>query len=183
MRKAHESGSTRYPRVQIWQRSAAFLIDFICAWLLSVLLGSHFPSVYVAQAFVFALVWLGLRVLLAYWNQGQSLGRWLLNLRVLDAQLNGVIYLPDLARREVVAGFGALLVVIALSDIEVSNFVALLLLIPLAIDCGSIFLDRQRQRAIHDRLAGTVIVATHRGFSLAHRIKRLFTSIRNLVGA
>ena len=159
----------------------AFLIDFICAWLLSLLLGGLFPGSQVAQAIVFALVWLGLRVWLAYWNQGQSLGRWLLDLQVLDAQLSGMLFLPDLARREVVTGFGTLLVTIALSDLEISNFVAILLLVPLAIDCGFVLRDRQ-QRAIHDRLAGTMIVATRRGFSLELKIKRLFASIRSLVG-
>ncbi|MBV9388986.1 MAG: RDD family protein [Chroococcidiopsidaceae cyanobacterium CP_BM_ER_R8_30] len=183
MLKTNKSTLVRVPKVQLWRRSVAFLIDFICTWILSVLLGSQSPTVYVAQAFVFAVIWLSLRVLLAYWNQGQSLGRWLLNLRMLDAQLKGVIYLPDLARREVVTGFGTLLVLIALSDIQISNFVAFLLLIPLAIDCGFIFLDRQRPRALHDRLAGTVIVATHRGFSLDLKIKRLFASIRGFVGA
>ena len=168
---------TRFPRVQIWRRGVAFLIDFVGVWLLSSLLGGNLPGFQFAQVAVFVLAWLGLRVLLVYRNQGQSLGRWALDMKVLDADFGRVPFLQALFKREAVTGLGAILVALALSNIA-TNAGAVLLMVPLAIDCSVALSDTQGRQAIHDRIAGTIMVSTRRGYSLDIKVKRLLANVR-----
>jgi len=168
---------TRFPRVQIWRRGVAFGIDFFVVWLLSSLLGGGLPGFQFAQAVVFVLAWFGLRVLLVYRNQGQSLGRWALDMKVFDAQLVKVPGLQALCKREAITGFCALLAAIALSNL--TNAGSILLIVPLAIDCG-IALSSNRQ-AFHDRIARTIIIPSRRGFSLDLKMKRLLAQVRSSV--
>ncbi len=175
-----EPAYPRFPRVQVWRRGVAFGIDFFGVWLLSLLLGSNSSGFQIAQVVVFVLAWWGTRVLLVYNNQGQSLGRWALDMKVLDAQLGKVPGLQALSKREAVTGFGAILAVIALSNLA-TNAGAVLLVVPLAIDCGIALSDPQGRQAIHDRLARTMIVSTRRGYSLDIKVKRLVAEVRHRV--
>ena len=168
---------TRFPRVQIWRRGVAFSIDFVGIWLLSSLLGGNRPGFEVAQVVVFILAWCGARVLFVYRNQGQSLGRWALDMKVLDAQLGKVPSLQALCKREGVTGFGALLVAIACRNTP-TNLGALLLMVPLAIDCGIALSDTAAKQTFHDRIARTMIVSTRRGYSLDIKVKRLLAQVR-----
>ena len=175
-----EQDYLRFPRVQIWRRGIAFGIDFVIVWLLSSVLGGNLPGFQFVQVVVFVLAWWGVRVLAVYNNQGQSLGRYALDMKVLDAQLGRVPELQALSQREAVTGFGALLVAIALSNLA-TNAGAVLLLIPLAIDLSSALSDTRRRQAIHDRMARTIIVSTRRGYSLDIKVKRLIAQVRNRV--
>lgn len=168
---------TRFPRVQIWRRGVAFLIDFVGVWLLSSLLGGNLPAFVV----VFVLAWLGLRVLLVYRNQGQSLGRWTLDMKVFDPQLGKVPGFQALLKREAVTGLGALLVAWPLNTTGPVNFAAILLMIPLAIDCGIALSDPILRQAFHDRIARTMMVSTRRGYSLDIKVKRLLARVRRNV--
>jgi uncharacterized RDD family membrane protein YckC len=162
----------RFPKVPIERRTAAFVIDFLGVWLVS----SFVPSM-LFQMLVFMLLWLGLRVLMVSSNQGQSLGRWALDIKVLDAKgkIPGLI---TLAKREGIVGFCALLAMIGLR-IGLANGISLLLLIsPLAADCGVAFADAEAQQAFHDRIAKTFIIQSRRGFSLDLRLKKLFAQVR-----
>ncbi len=170
----------RFPRVQIWRRGIAFGIDFVSVWLLSSLLGGNLPGFQFVQVVVFILAWWGVRVLAVYNNQGQSLGRYALDMKVLDTQLGRVPELQALSQREAVTGFGALLVAIALNNLA-TNAGAVLLVIPLAIDLSSALSDTQRRQAIHDRIGRTIIVSTRRGYSLDIKVKRLIVQVRNRV--
>jgi len=96
-------------------------------------------------------------VLLVYRNQGQSLGRWALDMKVLDPEL-GKVPSQALAARSS-NGFLCLLVAIALSNIA-TNAAAVMLMVPLALDCGFALSDNTRRQAIHDRIARTMIVYT-----------------------
>lgn len=171
-----QTAYSRFPRVQIWRRGAAFGIDFLGVWLLSSLLaGNNFAFV-----IVFGLGWLGERVFLVYRNQGQSLGRYALDMKVLDPDLGKVPGLQILAKREAIVGFCALLAGIALNNF-LTDAGIVLLLIPLAIDCGLALGDPQGRQAIHDRLARTIIISTQRGYSLDLKVKRLVAQVRSRV--
>lgn len=172
---------TRFPRVQIWRRGVAFLIDFVGVWLLSSLLGGNMPGFQAARIVVFVLAWLGLRVLLVYKNQGQSLGRFALDMKVLDVQLGRVPDLQALFKREGVTGFCALLVAIGLSYIGAGNLGGVLLMVPLGIDCGIALSDTQVRQTVHDRIARTMMVSTRRGYSLDIKVKRLLAFVRTRV--
>ena len=162
----------RFPKVPLERRISAFLIDFVTVWLLSSWVTKAL------QWFVFLILWMLLRVLVVEKNRGQTLGRWLLDMKVLDARFNKLPDLVALSKREGIIGVGAMLAMIGLS-INLANGLSMLLLVsPLLIDCGAAFADEQWSQAIHDRAAETVIVPTRRGFSLDLRLKRLITQLQ-----
>lgn len=173
-----------YPKPEIIRRGMALGIDFLGTWLVSSLLGSSNLGIQFAQIFVFILTWLILRVLIVYNNQGQSLGRWAVNLKVLEVE-NGQIVgripeLQALLQREGILCFSTLLLSIGLSNI-IANPTAILLVLPLAIDCGSALSDTQMRQALHDRYAKTVIVSSRRGYSLDLKVKRLVEKMQRNV--
>jgi len=164
---------TRFPKVPIERRAAAFLIDFVGVWLFS-----SFVTNILVQMLVFILLWLALRVVLVSSNQGQSLGRWALDMKVLDAKYAKVPGLLTLAKREGILGGCALLAMIGLR-IGLANGISMLLLIaPLLADWGVVLTDPEAQQAFHDRIAKTIVIQTRRGFSLDLRLKKLFAQMR-----
>ncbi|WP_066383816.1 MULTISPECIES: RDD family protein [unclassified Anabaena] len=173
-----------YPKAEINRRGMALGLDFLVVWLVSSLLGSYQVGIQFMQILVFIFGWLVLRVLVVYNNQGQSLGRWAFDLKVLAVEGGEVVgripQLPALLKREAIIGFGAILVSVALGNIR-ANPTAILLVIPLAIDCGAALSDTQMRQALHDRYAGTFIVSSRRGYSLDLKIKRLVETLRRNV--
>jgi uncharacterized RDD family membrane protein YckC len=129
-----------YPKAEIGRRGMALALDFLGVWLISSLLGSGDLGIQLIQILIFLIAWLVLRVLVVYNNQGQSLGRWAFDLKVLeveDGEIMGRIpRLQALVTREAIIGGGALLVSIALRNI-IANPTAILLTLPLALDCGA----------------------------------------------
>ncbi len=158
----------RFPKVPIERRASAFLIDFVSVWLVSsIASGNSF-----LQLLVFIFAWLVLRVLMVERNQGQSLGRWALDMKVIDLRFNKIPGLVSLAKREGLLGFAAFLAMIGL-NINFRNGISMLLLVsPLLADCGVALADEQMSQAFHDRIANTIVIQTRRGFSLDLRLKK-----------
>ncbi|MFB2772928.1 RDD family protein [Pelatocladus sp. BLCC-F211] len=170
-----------YPRVEFGRRIMAFGIDFLIVWSVSSLLGTSALGIQFLQILVFAIAWLVLRVVVVYNNQGQSLGQYALDLRVLEVERGKVPDLQALLKRETIIGLGALLLAIALSNI-IRNPTAILLILPLAIDCGTAAAsDSQMRQALHDRYAKTIIVSTSRGYSLDIKVKRILETLQRNV--
>ncbi|KZL50561.1 hypothetical protein A2T98_06725 [Nodularia spumigena CENA596] len=173
-----------YPKADIVRRGMALGLDFLGVWLISSILSGNQIGIQWLQILVFLFCWVIFRILVVYNNQGQSLGRWAFDLKILEVR-NGEITgriptLRSLLKREAIIGIGALLVSIALGNIR-ANPTAILLLLPLAIDCGAALSDNQMQQALHDRYAGTFIVSSRRGYSLDIKIKRLVEKMRRSV--
>jgi uncharacterized RDD family membrane protein YckC len=157
----------RFPKVPLERRAWAFVIDFVTVWLLSSFAG---PAL---QWLAFLALWFGLRVIAVEKNQGQSLGNWALDIKVIDGQFNRIPGLLELAKREGIVGLLALLAMIGL-NINFTNPISMLLLIaPLIADCGSALADEELNQAFHDRVAGTIVIQARRGFSLDLRLKKL----------
>lgn len=168
---------TRIPRAKIWRRGTATAIDFILAWFASALLGANQP---LAQAIAFLLAWAALRVILVLNNQGQSLGHWALDMKVVDANTGRLPLFADLAKREGAAGGAALLALFGFSYLF-RNAAAILLIIPLAVDCSFAFADPMLRQALHDRWGRTIMISTRRGYALDLKIKKIFAQARNRV--
>lgn len=160
--------SKRFPRVPPDRRIYAFVIDFAIAWLLGSLAANWF-----AQGFIFFVVWIISRVVVVSRNQGQSLGAWLMDIKLLSLRFRRVPDLIILSRREVIVGGCATLAMLGLNQIFFNAFSTLLLVAPLGADCGVAFADEDYNQAFHDRFADTVVVPTKRGFSLDLRLRRL----------
>ncbi len=169
----------RFPKVEIPRRGAAFIIDYSIVALLSSLGADRtVQGMSWGQSFLFLLLWLGLRVLLPARNQGQSLGRWALDITLVELRFGRTPLLQNLFKREAVAGVGAVLVAIGLSHLNPGHGVGMLLLVPLAIDCSAVSSDPFRRQAFHDRIANTMIIGTLRGFSLDIKLKRGYRKLR-----
>ncbi len=163
----------RIPKVPFDRRAWAFIIDFVLVWILSSLVG-----VGPVRWAVFLLAWLGLKVLLVVSNQGQSLGGWALDLKVIDFRFKRVPQVITLVKREGILGICALLAMIGL-EINFGNSLTMLLLLgPIVADCAFAFTDEELGQAFHDRVADTIMIQTPRGFSLDIQIKKLLAEVR-----
>ncbi len=170
-----EPVTTRLPKVQTWRRGAALFIDYWVVSLLSSLAtSSSEPGVGFDQALLFVILWLGMRVILVTMNQGQSLGRWALDMKVVDTRFTRLPELVNLFKREGLMAIEVLLVRVGLEYIGPGSGISLLLFLPLAIDCSLVNTDPLARQAFHDRIAGTVIGATRRGYSLDLKVKRWY---------
>ncbi|MEB3310192.1 MAG: RDD family protein [Snowella sp.] len=162
----------RFPKVPLDRRAYAFLLDFVSVWLLS-----SFASGFL-QIIIFLGCWFGLRVVLVEVNQGQSLGTWAFDTKVIDLRLRRIPGIVELSKREGILGGASLLAMIGL-NINFMNAISMLLLVaPLAFDCGLAIGDEALHQAFHDRVAGTAMMRAKRGFSLDLRLKRLWYEIK-----
>ena len=172
--------SPHFPQVGFERRCMAFAIDFLGAWLVSSTLGSNNTGIQILQILVFIIVWLIMRVIIPYNNHGQSLGRWAFDIQVLEAGAKRIPDLPSLLKREAIVGLGALMISIAINNI-IRNPTAILLVLPLAIECSAALSDTQMRQTMHDRYGKTMIVSSQRGYSLDIKFKRLVETFRRNV--
>ncbi|MGY6530194.1 MAG: RDD family protein [Cyanobacterium sp.] len=162
-----ESLVRRKPKAPPERRAYAFLVDFVLVWLISSLVSDVF-----AEFLVFILLWLVLRVIVVDKNQGQSLGKWAFDLKIIDVKLSRRPSLLNLTKRELILSIVSFLAMIGLK-INFQNFISLLLfLAPIIIDGFTALTDEDYNQAFHDRIANTIIIQTKRGYSLDLRIKK-----------
>lgn len=162
-----------YPKVPPERRIYGFLIDFTAVWFTSAIAGTGF-----IRWLIFIAAWMGLRVFWVVNNQGQSLGRWLMDTKIIDLRFNKIPDLLTLGKREGIIGLGALLATIGL-DINLSNGISMLILVsPLITDCAVAFADEQLGQAFHDKIVNSMMIQTERGFSLDLRAKKLLAQLR-----
>lgn len=164
----------RIPKVPFDRRCAAFALDFGCIAILSAVSGVLYIP-------VFLLLWFGMRVLGTGNNKGQSLGRWAFDMRVAEPRYGATPGLLELAKREAMTGFGALLVMVGLANLSPTNGWILILPLPLLVDCGMAFADPEFRQAFHDQIAQTVVVESRRGYSLDIKVKKLIAEAQRRV--
>ena len=167
----------KFLRGGLGRRGMALTLDFFGIWLVSSFLASNQLGIQFAQIFVFIFGWLLTRAVIPFKNRGQSLGRWLFDLQILEFEGNRIPELFSLVKREAIICLGLLLFSIAFSNI-IRNPTAIVLMIPLAIDCGAAFSDTQARQALHDRYARTMVISSQRGYSLDIKVKRLVERLR-----
>lgn len=157
-----------FPRVPTWCRAIALGIDGFLVLLICSLLGARGLT----ELVIFLLVWIALRVFVVYKNYGQSLGRWALNMRVIDTRFNRTPQLLELSKREGLLGLFVFLAFSGLGSITSGNAGVMLLFIPLIADGGAVLFDlAQYPQTFHDRLAETIVIGVKRGYSLDIRVR------------
>lgn len=171
-----KANQRQYQKGDITRRGMALALDFLTVWFLSSIVRNNQIGVQFTQIFVFIFAWLIFRVVIVYNNQGQSLGRWAFDLKLLEVVngeiVNRIPQFQTLLLREGVICFSSLLLSIFLANI-ILNPAAIVLLLPLIIDCGAALSDTQMRQSFHDRFFRTIIVSSQRGYSLDLKIKRL----------
>jgi uncharacterized RDD family membrane protein YckC len=160
----------RYPRAPLWRRGAALAIDGILVGIPSSLGSPGFQFV------GFALLWAILRIVVVAKNQGQSLGRWALDMRVIDGEFGRTPELLPLVQRETVLGIATFLTLEAIGHLGGLNAWVIMGLIPLGLDATIAFTDEIGRQTFHDRWSQTYVVQSRRGYSLDLRLKRLLAS-------
>ena len=172
---SQETSIRKGPKAPLERRTYAFLIDFVLVWLFSSLVKNI-----LVELLIFTVLWLILRVIVVDRNKGQSLGRWALDLKIVDQNLNRLPDLFTLTKREGLICLGAFLAMIGLK-INFRDFLLMFLLaMPLIIDGFTALTDDEYNRAFHDRFTGTMIIQTKRGFSLDLRVKKWYKEARKM---
>ncbi|EKD10419.1 RDD domain-containing protein [Arthrospira platensis C1] len=157
-----------FPRVPTWCRAIALGIDAFLVLLITGLLGLSG----LVGFLVFMLLWIASRVFVVYRNYGQSLGRWALNMRVIDTRFHRTPQLLELSKREGVLGFFVFLALNGLGSLASGHAGVVLLLVPLIADGGTVLFDMaQYPQTLHDRLGETIVIGVQRGYSLDIRVK------------
>ncbi|NCO76197.1 MAG: RDD family protein [Cyanobacteria bacterium] len=163
----------RSPKAPFDRRGYAFLIDFVVVWIISSLVTNI-----ILEFLIFTLLWLILRVIVVDKNKGQSLGNWAMDLKIVDLKFNRLPSLLSLTKREGIIALGGFLAMIGLK-INFQDFLLMILFMtPLILDVLTVFTNDQYNQAFHDRISGTIIIQTKRGFSLDLRLKKLFREAR-----
>jgi|CryBogDrversion2_11_1035321.scaffolds.fasta_scaffold14049_2 uncharacterized RDD family membrane protein YckC len=164
-----------YPKVSIERRIYAFAIDFISIWFPT----SFFDNNVFLFTIIFLFLWWIARVVIPERNHGQSLGHWLLDIRVIDPRFDRTPGMLELNKREGIAGLTAVLAMWGLT-IGLNNGLSMILLLsPLLADGGIALSDPELYRSFHDRIAKTITITSKRGFSLDIRLKQLFLLAKN----
>ena len=162
----------RFPHAPLERRAYAYLLDFVLVWLLSSLAGG------ILEFVIFTAAWFGLRVVVPSVNQGQSLGTWAFDLKVINLRFRRLPGLLELSKREGILGLASFLAMVGF-NINFRNGISFLLFIaPLAADCGFALTEDGFKQAFHDRIAETVVIASRRGFSLDLRAKQFVRTLQ-----
>jgi hypothetical protein len=99
-------------------------------------------------------------------------------MKIIDLRLQRLPGILELSKREAIAGGGAALMMVGLNTFFGNPLSLILLSSPLFADCGMAIGDEQFNRAFHDRIGGTIVIPTRRGFSLDLRLRRLWYQVK-----
>jgi len=163
--------------VPLWRRGVALGIDALVVGLVSSVMGTNV----LAQAVVYGLGWLGMRVVLVSRNHGQSLGRWAMDMRILDGVRGNTPTLQDLTKREGGLAIATFLAFWGITHLSPTTAWVLLLLVPLGIDAAAGKNNVPWGLTLHDRYAKTCIVESRRGYSLDIKVQKLVADLRDRV--
>jgi uncharacterized RDD family membrane protein YckC len=170
----YEPAYSRLALARLAQRNAALFVDFIaCAFLgqlIEALLGLGSSGM---GLIIFGIAWLINRVIVAGKNQGQSLGRWLMSIRVVDMTYGKTAGVLELLKRESVIYLGMAFVLAGFSSGGLTNTISLFALIPIIADGVIALADSEKMQTLHDRLAGTIVIACRKGLQLDQKITKL----------
>lgn len=169
--------STESANVPLWKRGAALGVDFLVVGLISAFLSMSAA----AQASLFIVGWLFMRVVVVSKNRGQSLGRWAFNMQVVDGQRSKTPELMALTKREGLIALGAALAFLGVMNFGPTAAWALLLFIPLGLDCGVAYANPSLGQAFHDQIAGTYVVQSRLGYSLDIKLKKIVADAQRRV--
>lgn len=163
------------PKVPTWRRCVALSIDFCLIGLICASVGARGVTLFL----LFIVGWLTSRVLVVFKNQGQSLGRWAFDIRVVDVQRNRTPRLLELIKREMILGIGAFIFLLSLGSLTAGNAGILLLMLPIFLDCGAVLFDTRRHpQTVHDRIGQTIVIGSRRGYSLDIKIRYLIDKVK-----
>jgi uncharacterized RDD family membrane protein YckC len=170
----YEPAYSRLVLARLAQRNAALLVDFIaCAFLgqlIEALLGLSNSGLGLV---IFGVAWMLNRVFIAGKSQGQSLGRWLMSIRVVDMTYGKSAGVLELFKREAAIYLCMALVLAGFNSGGLTNTISFFALIPIVIDGVIAIADSEKMQTLHDKLSGTIVIVSKRGLQLDQKITKL----------
>jgi uncharacterized RDD family membrane protein YckC len=170
----YEPAYSRLVLARLAQRNTALLVDFIaCAFLgqlIEALLGLSNSGLGLV---IFGVAWMLNRVFIAGKSQGQSLGRWLVSIRVVDMTYGKSAGVLELFKREAAIYLCMALVLAGFNSGGITNTISFFALIPIVIDGVIALADSEKMQTLHDKLSGTIVIVSKRGLQLDQKITKL----------
>ncbi|MEI6429934.1 MAG: RDD family protein [Pseudanabaena sp. ELA607] len=162
-----EPAYNRYAIASLNQRLGALIVDFLSCWFLAELLQAILTITTSAtlQFFAFLVMWVIFRVFIAAKAQGQTFGRWLMSVRIVDAQYGRTATVGALFAREAVVFICSLILLKT-----ITSTLIVFAWIPFVADAALAIADGETRQTIHDRLGGTIAIQSRRGFALPTKI-------------
>lgn len=166
-----EPAYSRYPLASVNQRLGALIVDFLSCWFIAELTQSllSIASSSPLRFIIFLATWFIFRVLVAARAQGQSFGRWLMSIRVIDAEFGKTAGFAAFFKREI------FVFVCSLFLIEtITSTLIVFAWIPFAADAAFAIVDNEKRQAFHDRISSTISIQSRKGFQLDQKLAKLF---------
>lgn len=166
-----EPAYSRYSLATVNQRLGALIIDLLSCWFISELTLSllSVTSSSPLRLFTFVVTWFVFRVLISARSQGQSFGRWLMSIRVVDANFGKTADFGAFIKREIFVFSCSIFLIETLT----TTFI-IFAWIPFAADVAFAVVDDEKRQAFHDRISGTISIQSRKGFAIDQKLGKLF---------
>ena len=166
-----EPAYNRYPLATVNQRLGALIVDFLSCWFIGELIQSllSITSSSLLRFGIFALTWFIFRVFIAARAQGQSFGRWLMSIRVIDAEYGKTAGFAAFFKREIFVFVCSLFLIQT-----ITSTLIVFAWIPFAADAAFAIVDNEKRQAFHDRVSSTISIQSRKGFAIDQKLGKLF---------
>jgi uncharacterized RDD family membrane protein YckC len=166
-----EPAYSRYPLASVNQRLGALIIDFLSCWFISELTLSllSVSSSSPLRFITFLVTWFVFRVFIAARAQGQSFGRWLMSIRVIDAEYGKTAGFGAFFKREIFVFICSLFLVET-----ITSTLIVFAWIPFVADAAFAIVDNEKRQAFHDRISSTISIQSRKGFAIDQKLGKLF---------
>ncbi len=166
-----EPAYSRYPLATVNQRLGALIVDFLSCWFISELTVSilSIDPANPLHLFIFISTWFVFRVFISARAQGQSFGRWLISIRVIDAEYGKTAGLGAFMKREIFVFICSIFLIKT-----ITTTLIVFAWIPFVADAAFAIVDNEKRQAFHDRISGTISIQTRKGFAIDEKLGKLF---------
>ena len=166
-----EPAYSRYPLATVNQRLGALIVDFLSCWFISELTVSilSIDPANPLHLFIFISTWFVFRVFIAARAQGQSFGRWLISIRVIDAEYGKTAGLAAFMKREIFVFICSIFLIKT-----ITSTLIVFAWIPFVADAAFAIVDNEKRQAFHDRISSTISIQTRKGFAIDEKLGKLF---------
>jgi uncharacterized RDD family membrane protein YckC len=166
-----EPAYSRYPLASVNQRLGALIVDFLSCWFISELTLSllSVTSSSPLRFITFLVTWFVFRVFIAARAQGQSFGRWLMSIRVIDAEYGKTAGFGAFFKREIFVFICSLFLIET-----ITSTLIVFAWIPFVADAAFAIVDNEKRQAFHDRISSTISIQSRKGFAIDQKLGKLF---------
>ena len=166
-----EPAYSRYSLATVNQRLGALIVDFLSCWFIAELVLSllSIDASNPINLFIFIVTWFIFRVFIPARSQGQSFGRWLMSIRVVDADFGKTAGFAAFFKREIFVFVCSLFLIKT-----ITSTLIVFAWIPFVADAAFAIVDNEKRQAFHDRISSTISIQSRKGFEIDQKLGKLF---------